>query len=586
MKKSENTPTWDLKDMYSSPNDPKITKNKKEIQVLATKFTKNYKDKIKNPKISDRLLHKAIKDYETLLEKLYFYQSYASYLFSTDTQSPKTTKFYQESKEFAQDINTKTLWFELEVKESNKDIKEYRHYLKALRVFKPFTLSEKEEQIMSQKGQTSSSAFIRLYDEIDSNIKYELKVKNKTLSLSHTQLMPYIKNHPDRDLREKAMTSYSEGLAKNSKLYTFILNTLLLDKKTEDEIRNFKYPQQKTFLEYEVDEGVVKVMHESVMKRQDICEKYYLAKRKLLGIKNLHEWDRYSDIYNLKAKKYTWEESKKIILKTFKEFSPQFEKTAKLFFEKNWIDAKVVDGKRSGAFCSYNVPNHHPYILTNFTGEIQDITTLAHELGHGLHAYFSKDQNLVDFWPSTAVAEIASIFAESLVFEKLYSEEKDKKAKINLLSSKIQNRFAAIYRQNDFYAFEAKIHEKRRKDGELSQDEFGTLYNETLQKSFGKGLTLTDKHKNLWMPITHFYHYNFYIFTYVFGELLATSIYALYKEQGSKFVSKYIEVLSLGGSKSPKDLMQLLGIDLDDKSFWNKGLQIIEKEVEEFTTMV
>lgn len=595
MSKSVSAPGWDLSDTYKSVSDPKIEKDKKEITASVKKFTKKYKNEINSFKLAPNFLLKALKDYEAIYEKVYILEYYSSFLFSTNSKSDKIKRFFQEIQEFATRIDSEVLWFNLEwIRVGDKVatrtvddpvLTSYKHFLTKTRVMKPFTLSEKEEKILNDKSQTSNQAFIRLYDQTESSEKFELEVNGKKEILNSSGIGSIMQSHPKRKVREEAAIVYSKTFGKNANLYSYILNTLLLDKKVIDETRNFEYPQQETFLKYEINPNTVENMTRVVSDNVKLVERFYLAKRKLLKLKKLHEWDRYSNVYSLKNKNYSWEESKKIILECFKEFSPVFYDTAKLFFDNNWIDACVKDGKRSGGYCSYGVPSTHPMILVNFSGKVEDVTTLAHELGHAIHAYLSRKQTLLLFWPSTAVAEIASIFAENMVFEKLYNTTSDKREKINLLAGKIQNSFATIFRQNDFYNFEIKLHKLRREKGELSENEIGKLYNETLQKTFGKGLTLTDLHKNFWMPVSHFYHYNFYVFTYVFGELLAVSLIAQYKLNKDKFVKKYIEALSYGGLMTPYEITELVGIDLNKKDFWQKGIGLLEKEIEVFVNL-
>jgi oligoendopeptidase F len=596
MVKSKTPPNWNLKDFYSSPQDLQIEKDKKEIQILTSKFAKTYKTKINSEKLTPSFLLKSIQAYEEITEKLIKILNYASYSFSTDTKSDTIKNLYQSSQEFYTQINSQILWFELEwialdnkyAKNliSDKTLSPYKHFLTQLRVFKPFTLSESEEQILNIKSQTSSRAFVRLYDQTESSEKFEIEIKGKIKTLNSSEIGSIMKGYPERSVREKAVKAYSATYGKNSDLYTFILNTLILDKKELDSIRKFNFPEEATFLEYEVSKKTVDSMSKTVLDNKKIVERFYSAKRKLLKLKSLHEWDRYSNIYNTRSKTYSWSEAKEIILDCFKDFSPLFHDTAKLFFENKWIDAAIKDGKRSGAYCSAGTPSTHPMILVNFSGKIEDITTLAHELGHGIHDWLAKEQTLFEYHPSTAIAEMASTFAESIVFEKLYNKTTNKKEKINLLGNKIQNNFATVFRQNDFFVFESKIHNLRREKGELTSENISNIYQDILQATFGKGLTLTDLHKNFWMPILHFYHYNFYVFTYVFGELLSISLFAEYKLNGQIFINKYQEALSKGGSLTPYEITKVMDINIEDKNFWQNGLNLIQQEVDEFEKLV
>lgn len=585
--------TWDLSDLYQSINDPKIAKDKEKTINQIKELTTHYKGKINTSQFNKQALLAALKLYESIFETLYIYGSYASYLHSKNTQDEKIGRFFQESEEFYTMVQTQLMWFELEIIampdavfteiSNDKRLQDYHHYLQRLRIFKPFTLSENEEMILTQKAQTSSSAFIRLYDQLSASDHYPMSINRKIKELSYSQLAPYLTANPDRKLRKAAAEGLTKGLEKQSKLYTYILNTLLLDKKVTDEIRGYTYPQEATLLSYEIKPETVKQMTNEISKRYAIGEKFYQAKKKLLGVDTLYEWDRYSPVYSNQTKEYSWDEAKEIVLDNFQNFSPVFRQVAEKFITYKWIDAEITPGKRDGAYCSYNSPSKHPYILLNFAGTLRDVETLAHELGHGIHGYLAGEHhNLFQAWPSTATAEIASVFCETVVFESLYQQQTDKKIKIAMLADKIQSNFATIFRQNAFYLFESDIHAARREKGELSTNDFNTLFQKRIQSMFGKGLTLTEGHKYWWMPILHFYHYNFYVFSYAFGQMMTMALYARYKQEGKTFVDDYIRALTLGGSEDPYVVTKTMGVDVNAPDFWDKGLDYIEKYVDEF----
>ncbi|MEK7169138.1 MAG: M3 family oligoendopeptidase [Patescibacteria group bacterium] len=564
-------PNWDLSDIYKSTTDPKIKTDKDKVNKLVDNFNKKYKGKLSS------LLLPAIKDIETITDKLNLLSGFSYLIYSTNTKDYKISHFYQEIQEFISTIESKIVWFEVELVKSSTQINEYKHYLNKVRSFKPFTLDEKSEVILKKKDQTSNSAFVRFYDEIDSRMEFDKK--------TYSEIAAIFQNDKNRNKRKNAGLQIAKNLKDNFSSYLFILNTLLLDKKIDDEIRNFNFPQQATFFSYEVDQKIVDAMSKVISSNYSISERYYKAKSKIIGSK-LYEWDRYNDIYPDIKQKIDWDQSKEIILNTFKGFSDEFYKMAKDFFDFNWIDAKVKIGKTSGAYCSYVSNSIHPYVFMNFTNDSSSVRTLAHELGHAVHGVLSKENSVLEYRPSTATAEIASVFSEAIIFDELYKKAKTKKEKINLLGNKLQETFATVFRQNAFFKFESELHEKRRKDGELSLETVNNLYQKHLQPMFGKGLTLSDNHKYMWMIISHFYHYNFYVFTYSFGELLAMSLYAIYKKEGQKFVEKYVKALSLGGSKSPTEITKTMGVTITDEKFWEAGIELINDRVKEFEQLV
>lgn len=587
---------WDLSDMYSGIDDPEIEKDKKRVEKLTKTFIKKYRGKISSPNLVPELLLQSIKDDEELAVIIYRLGRYSNLLWMKNTGDEDVGKFYQSIEDFTSNISSEMLWYGLEWKDlddrkanevlKSPKLKKYRHRLKLARVFKPYTLSEPEEKIINKTDQVSGRAFVRLFDMVDSSAKYELEIDGKVKLLSVPELSPYLSRHKSRKVRKKASKAFTEGIRKNEKIYSYILNTLLLESKIYNGLRGYKYPQQSAFLSDELKPKTVGKMVRAIEDSYGICERFYKAKKKLLGFKELYEWDRYSMIYPKLYKSYSWDEAKSVVLDSFKEFDESFYKIAGEVFDKKWIDAEMKDGKRSGAFCNSGDPLYHPLISMNFKGFAEDIGTLAHELGHGIHSYLSREQPLYEFYPSTPVCEITSIFAEMLVFDKLYRERKDKKVKINLLTDKLQGVFASVFRQNAFYLFESDIHKHRHEEGELKIEEFGNYYQTRLQATFGGGLKLTDNHVFWWMPIMHFYHYNFYVFSYSFGELLTLALYARYKKEGKKFIKDYLKALSMGGSKNPYQLTKMMGVDINSPNFWSGGLKIIEGYVEEFENLV
>lgn len=588
--------SWNLSEFYTGIDDSQIDKDIQKVGELITDFNKKYKGKINVSDITPQALAKILEEYVQIARLSLKYGQYSSLLHSKNSNDSAIGALYQKINEIDAKHSADLLWFSLERKKwSNEKAKEmitspqlsrYKHFLELERVWIPYTLSEKEERVLNLVSPVGSSAFTRLYDELQTDTEFEIKLNGETKKVTMAEVTKYAAFDESREIREQASASLTKKLKENKLPYTFILNTLLLDSKIGDEMRDFKYPQESTFLGYEVKPETANGMVQTVEKNYGSVERFYKAKTKALNLGKLYEWDRYSTIYPSEKQKFTWEEAKDVVLAAFSNFDEKFADIAGEFFDKGWIDSDIAKGKASGAFCSLGIPSTHPFILMNFTGELEDVLTLAHELGHGIHAYLSREQSDFEFYPSTAITEIASIFAESLVFDFLHEKLESDKIKINLSTQKLQDSFATVFRQAAFYLFESQIHTHRREKGELTTEELSNYYQTHLQKMFGEGLELTENHKYWWMPISHFYHYDFYVFTYAFGELLTMALYAKYKKEGKKFVAKYLEALSLGGSKNPYEITKIMGVDINEAGFWEKGLKLIDNYVTEFEELV
>lgn len=600
MKKSDINPAigvqWNLEILYKGIDDPQIEIDKKNLTISTANFVNKYKSNISSGELTPESLLMALQEYESLLNSLYIYQTYTGLMQAKDTISDKINHFYSIAEEFANEISNQLIFFDLEILEipenilnkylNNKQLLNYKQYLLRIHKFKKHTLKEDQEILLNKKAQTSGSAFIRLYDQISSDTTYPVKIGKKIHYYNYSEITNILSSHPDRLVRQSAADSLTEVYTRDSRTYSFILNTLLLDKKVSDEIRKYDYPQQATLMSDEIDLKTVQTMTKVIEKNYKICEEFYLAKSKIVG-ESLHEWDRYSLLYpEIDEPTFSYDQAKAMILESFAEFSPTFATIAQKFFDNNWIDAELSKGKKSGAFCSYTVPSKNPFILTNFTGKANDVRTLAHELGHSIHGYLSREQTLLNFWPVTPFAEIASIFCENIVFRKIYSETNDRKQKANLLSGRLQEIFATIFRQNAFYLFESDIHDHRRKDGELSVSRINELFQKRMQPMFGKGLNLTDGHQYWWIPVAHFFHYNFYVFSYAFGQTLSNALYGLYLNDGNNFVENYIKVLKMGSSKELNELTKILKVDIHHPEFWDLGIEPVAELVKEFKKLV
>jgi oligoendopeptidase F len=241
----------------------------------------------------------------------------------------------------------------------------------------------------------------------------------------------------------------------------------------------------------------------------------------------------------------------------------------------------VRPNKRGGAFCSYTVPSVHPYVLLNFTARRRDVLTMAHELGHGLHAALAQPQGIFHHSTPLTLAETASVFGETLVFERLLAEAQSDRERLGLLAERIDGGIATVFRQMAMNRFEHLVHTRRRSEGELSVDRISELWVESQRELFGDSVEITEGYRLWWSYVPHFINTPGYVYAYAYGQLLALSAYSRFREQGESFVPRYLELLSSGGSRSPEELAAIVGIDLTDPGFWDAGLRLMEQQLTE-----
>lgn len=580
-------PRWDLTDLYAGTDDPRIDQDLAELESQAEAFQKEYETTIAGGECSPSRLRKALDSYEKMINQATKIGSFASLHYSTKTTDSARGALLQKVREKSSRVSTKMLFFDLELGKISQEVfekylgaeelKPYRHYLEVQRESAKYHLSQAEETILEETANCRGRAFRRLFTETVSRMKFELEVDGEVKTLTQSELLAYNYN-PDRELRRKATESLAVTLEQNTPTLTFITNTLLAEKEVMDRLRGYEKPESSRHLDNELSFEAVDTMVGVCVDNFSIVEDYYKLKAKLLGIEKLTHYDRYAPLQQAEEN-IAYEKACRIVLDAYRAFSTDLHELALPFFEEGWIDVPVDEGKRGGAFCAGVSPDHHPYILLNYTGKPRDVMTLAHELGHGLHDRLAAHNHVLDYHPVLPLAETASTFGEMLTFEKLYAELDNDEDRLALICEKLEDTFATVFRQASMFRFERRIHIARREEGELSTERLNELWQECMGEMFGQALTLGEEHKWTWAYIPHIIQTPFYVYAYAFGELLVLSLYARYKEQGESFVGQYKEFLAAGGSRSPKELLGKLNIDAADPDFWQGGCDIIRKNL-------
>jgi len=584
---------WNLNDLFSGISDPRIEQNLSRQKQRAEEFAKKYRGRINAPGLTAEGLAAAIAEYESLSQESGKPAQFASLLFATNSKDPQIGAFMQKMQEKGTELSIILMFFELEllaVDESvmarllaDPKLKTYQHYITTARAFREHTMSEPEEKVMEELANTGGRAFSRLFTEVTSNATF--KVENSggaTEELTQPEVLARL-SHPDREIRRRAAEGFTAGLRENNRVLTFVFNTLLQDKATRDRLRKHQSPEESRHLANELDHPTVETVVCAVERNADMVARYYRLKRKILNLPELTHYDRYAPLFD-SEERISWDEGRKIVIDALGEFSPVLKDRADEFFTGNWIDAQVRPGKRGGAFCSYITPDLHPYVMVNYLGKMDDVSTLAHELGHGVHASLSRGQSYFNFHGTLPLAELASTFAEMLVFEKL-QKRASPKDRLALFADKIEGAFATIFRQSVMYRFEQDIHRHRREQGELTPEQFGDYWQARQQSMFKDSVVLGEDHKMWWSYIPHFIGSPFYVYAYSFGELLVMALFQQYKRKGGAFADEYVTLLRKGGSLSPRELMQSVGIDIKDPAFWQGGLDVLGGMVTEFEKM-
>jgi oligoendopeptidase F len=581
-------PEWNLADLYSSPTAPEIAHDLQRAAEEARRLKESYHGKLVSLAADGGVLALAIEEFERFVELTGRLGSFAGLYYAGNQADPERAKFYGDIAEKLTAIAADIIFFELELNQiddatmdkalQNARLARYKPWIANIRKEKPYQLDEKLERLFHEKGQTSSGAWNRLFNETIAALRFPVAGEPEPLALEMTL---NLLSNPDEKKRQAGSEALAKVFKDNVRLFTLITNTLAKDKEISDRWRGFKDVADARHLANQVEPEVVDALVASVRAAYPrLSHRYYGMKAKWLGKERLSHWDRNAPLPERPERTFAWDEAQQLVLGAYNDFAPQMADVAGEFFDKQWIDAPARPGKAPGAFAAATVPSVHPYVLLNYLGKPRDVMTLAHELGHGVHQMLARPQGALLASTPLTLAETASVFGEMLTFKALLKETTDARERKALIAGKVEDMLNTVVRQIAFYTFERKLHEARRQ-GELTPDQLGAIWLETQTESLGPAIELKPGYEVFWAYVPHFVHSPFYVYAYAFGDCLVNSLYGLYEEAHPGFVNKYFDMLKAGGSKHHSELLAPFGLDASKPEFWNKGLRVIEGMIDE-----
>jgi len=575
---------WNLEPLVESKGPAGVEELLNEARDRAAAFAQNHRGEV--AELGPDGLADAMHELAAIFDLTGRAGSYAMLSFTLDTTDPARGALIQRARELGAAIETELLFFELEWNQLPDERAEEllaagglefcRHHLRTLRRYRPHQLTEPEERVMTELDVTGASAFRRLYTEQISSLDVALPDAEERVSL---EIALSRLQDADRDAREQAAQATTEALRPGLRTRAYVFNTLLADKATKDRVRDYPHWVASRNLANEASDESVEALIEAVTRRYDLARRWYRLKAGLLGLDRLSYWDRMAPL-DESEERIPYDEAREIVVDCYSTFSPELGEVASGFFADGYIDAPPRPGKRGGAFCSYTVPSRHPYVMLNYTSRAHDVLVMAHELGHGVHAALAAPQGIFQFTGPLTLAETASIFGETIVLERLLERAPDAAARLSLLAGSLDGAVAAVFRQVAMNRFEHAVHTARRETGELPPERFAEEWLATQADLLGDAVELDDDYGLWWSYIPHFIDTPGYVYAYAYGHLLALSVYRRYKEEGEGFVSAYLDLLRAGGSRSPEELGQIVGVDQSDPGFWSSGLDLIERQLE------
>lgn len=581
---------WDLCDLFASPDDPKIEATLDQARERALLFARDYQGKIDSPDLTAARLASAIREYEALWQEAGKPGTYARLRFSTETSDAARGALLSKVQTETTRLGLPLVFFKLELGRIPDEVltpllddpllNPYRYYIRLVRAGRPHQLTEVEETLLARFNDTGTRAFVRLSGEIRSATVFRPTLPDGTTPELNFSGLAALYSSPDRAVRQAAGEAFAEGATANLKTLTFILNTLLQDKAVSDEIRQYETPEATGFERDEMPRETVELVTSITTEHYPLAARYYHLKREVLGGEALKDYDLYAPLFS-QDETVPFHEAREIVLNSFGRFSPLMRDLASEYFEKGWIDAAPRPGKQAGAYCNGGTPDAHGYVFLNYLGRMGHVMTLAHELGHGVHASLARAQTYFNMFGTLPMAEVASTFGEMLVFDTL-QEGAAPETRLAMIADKVEGAIGTVMGTTGRYRLEKIIHRQRRTDGEMTPEQISDHWQAEMAALYGDSVEITNRLRLSWSYIPHFVNAPFYSYPYTFGELFALSLYQKSKTDGPAFAGLYLRLLRAGGSDSPHNLAKIVDVDLDDPEFWRGGFRVLSGLIDTF----
>ena len=576
--------------MLKSESKETFNKHVEETKLNSYKFIdkwKNRDDYLKNPKI----LLQALEEYEEWTSNygpdgnIGYYYWLKSSLNKTD---PKIKAKLNQITDFATKISNDIQFFTMRIAKIPQihqktflkypQLNKYKHFLENLFDEAKYLLTEDQEKIINLKGPMSYSNWVKMTSSLLSKEEMIILAEDgKKSKKNFSEILGLIDNQK-KEIRDSAAKAFNKIQEKYVEIAEHEINSILQDKKIEDELRGFKRPDSERHNSDDIKTEVVDALIKAVSNRFDISKDYYKLKAKLMKVNKLKYHER-NVPYGTIEKDYKYSECVDLIDKVLVKIDKEFSNTFKIFREEKRIDVYPQKGKSSGAFCVHGTIKQPTYILLNYTNKLRDVSTLAHELGHGINnEMIKKKQNGLNFGTPTSTAEVASTFIEDFVFDEILKNSNDE-TKLSIMMSKLNDDISTIFRQIACYKFELELHTKFREKGYLSKDEIGKIFQKHMESYMGTAVEQTKGSKNWWVYWKHIRSY-FYVYSYASGLLISKSLQNSYKKD-PKYINKIKDFMSAGLCKSPADIFLSLNINISNQDFWKKGLDEVSKLLED-----
>ena len=581
---------WDIAQLVEDTDPDWITSNLEEMVEAANRLAERYRGKIKDLDANGLLAFLEARDGFSL--KYEGITTYSSLRYSADSTDAVSKRLNEALKKAGTRAGQALAFMEIELGDllkakpglvNDPNLQEYMHFLE--RIFRriPHVMTEESEKLTMSKDQNGVSAWSQLQSDWLGTRTFKITIDGVDKTMPYGEIVSLYQS-PDRELRKEANRVVYEGLGKDDQLWASAIRSICGDHLQMCEWRKYPAPMTQSLIANDVEQAAVEALMRTMERSVDAYRRYLRLKAKVMGLKKLGNWDIVAPLPGASEKKYTWEESRKEVVSAYRSFDPEWAEWVDEMYERHHIDAEVRNGKSSGAFCASWLAGKSAWVLQSFNGQMGDVYTQAHELGHAVHAYLgSRHQKPSNNEIGSCIAETASVFGELLLTDRLLAEAKTNQERRSILATVLDEFGMAAYQVSARVFFELGMYDAIKAGKFLDGETVSDLWTAGRDKIYGDAVDWLPEMKWEWTMKSHYYipNYRFYNYPYVYAQLFVFALYRLYKEQGLAFVPKMRTLLAAGSSRSPTELAKDIGFDVTSEDFWRKGIQQFEVFVDQ-----
>jgi len=532
-----------------------------------------------------------VRDMEQMAYIASVLRGYSTLWFSEQTGDPDALSFQQRIDSQLAEAQNRTLfvehwWKSLDEGNAQRLLAaagDVAYYLETLRRFAPYTLAEPVEQAINLKDVNGIRGIGTIYDMIANALTFEIIIDGETKKLTRTELMIYARD-PDPAKRLAAYEAMLREFITHKDVLAQLYKYTAGDWHQENvALRGISSPIAVRNLQNDVPDDVIETLLEVCRENAPLFQRFFRLKAGWMGMDRLRRCDIYAPLQPI-VRTYTYKEALRLVRQCFDGFAPRLAELSDRVVAAGHVDSQPRPGKDTGAFCYGVVPDKTPWVLVNFNGRVENVGTLAHELGHAVHALLASDHSVFTSHSSLPLAETASNFAQMLLLHVLLDSDRDPAFRRYLLAKYVDESYGSILRQAFFVLFEREAHRKIHEDS-ATADDLAARYLDTLREQFGTSVDVPEEFRWEWISIPHIYQTPFYCYAYTFGHLLVLALYQEYQREGEAFVPRYVRLLARGGSMPPLAILEEAGFDVRTKAFWQGGFDVISGMIDELETL-